>query len=203
VSDEPFRCDCKIGRDAEKYGVPDLPLFVRRRRLEDGLSLRDLAEAVNTRLVESVLEEADADVAGDAASVYAALADEDVPPERRLSVRNRLTDLGVDVEELDADFVSYQAVRRHLRNCLDVATDREGITDLSEGREIVATARERDREIISQTLRRLQRVGELRDTDIEVRISPRVSCRRCGQFFGLDEFLAAGGCDCATARDDR
>lgn len=191
-----IECDCKIGRDAAKYGLPDLPLFVKRRRIEVDSSLRDLADAANVRLVEAALDRADADVAGDAASVYTALTDEDTPPERRLSVRNRLADVGIAVEELEGDFVSYQAVRYHLRNCLDMDTGRGGITSISAGREIIASARERDREVIAQTLRRLQRVDELRDTAIEVRISPRVSCQDCGRSHDVEAFLDGGGCDC-------
>lgn len=200
---ESVTCDCKIGRDATKYDIPDLPIFVKRRRIEGDLSLRDLADAVNTHIVKAILDRADADVAGDAASVYAALTDEDIPPERQLSVRNRLADLDVRVEELEGDFVSYQAVRYHLRNCLDMDTSREGITSIAEGREIIANARERDQEIIAQTLRRLQRIDKLRDTAVEVRISPRVSCRNCGQSFGVEKFLERGGCDCTETRIER
>ena len=194
---EPLSCDCKIGRDATKYDVPGLPAFVKRRRIDADSSLRDLADAVNVRLVEAILDRTDADVAGDAGAVYTALADEDTPPERRLSVRNQLADVGVAIGELEEDFVSYQAVRYHLRNCLDMDTSREGITSVSAGREIIATARERDREIIAQTLRRLQRVDELRDTAIEVRVSPRVSCRNCGRSYDVGAFLDEGGCACA------
>ena len=199
---ESVMCDCKIGRDARKYDTPDLPIFVKRRRIEDDLSLRDLADAANTHIVKAIIDRAGADVAGDAASVYAALTDEEVSPERRLSVRNQLADLDVTVKELEEDFVSYQAIRYHLRNCLDIDTSREGITSIAEGREIIANARERDQEIIAQTLRRLQRVDKLRDTPIEVRISPRVSCRNCGQSFGVEAFLERGGCDCTETRSE-
>lgn len=193
---ELVTCDCKIGRNAAKYNIPNLPDYVKDRRTEADLSLRDLAKEVNIRLVEAVLERADADVAGDPESVYVALTDEDIPPERQLSVRNQLTDIDIPIDKLEEDFVSYQAIRYHLQTCLSMDTSREGITSLSEGREIIANARERDQEIITQTLRRLQRVDELHDTDIKVRISPRVSCQSCGQSYGLEEFLETGGCPC-------
>jgi DNA-binding transcriptional ArsR family regulator len=198
--DESLTCDCKVGRDAGKYDVPDLPRLVKRRRVEADSSLRDIADTANVRLVEAVLDCTDADVAGDAVSVYDALTDEETAPERRLSVRNQLTDVGVAVGELEEDFVSYQAVRYHLRNCLDMDTNREGITSVSAGREIIANARERDQEIIAQTLRRLQRVDELRNTAIEVRVSPRVSCQNCGQSYDLRDFIDTGGCDCTVDR---
>jgi hypothetical protein len=196
--DDAVACDCKVGRSARSYGLDSLPETVGELRASEGTSLRDLAEEVNVRLVAAVLDDVDADVAGDPASVYAALADDDVDAERRLRVRNRLTDLDVDPAALEADFVSYQAVRHHLRNCLDVDTSREGITTTAEARGVIESARSRDREVLEQTLRRLQRVGALEDTDISVRVSPRVSCQDCGSSYGVEEFLDSGGCDCST-----
>lgn len=190
-------CGCKLGRNSAKYGVANLTSTVRHRREEDGLSLRDLADFVNTRFLGAALADTDADIAGDAVSVYETLTGEEVSPERRQSLRNRLVDLGISLGELEEDFVSYQTVRYHLQNCLGTDTGRDGITSVSEGRAVIASTLERDREIVTQSLRRLQRVGGLRDTEIQVRLAPRVSCHECGESYGLEEFLDTGGCDCA------
>jgi hypothetical protein len=103
----PSSCGCKIGHDTTKYDVPDLPTFIKRHRIGADSNLRDLTDAVNIRLIEAVLDRTDADVAGNAGSVHTALADEDTPPERRLSVpqpAHRCRRRGRGLEE---DFVFY------------------------------------------------------------------------------------------------
>jgi len=191
------QCNCKIGRNIETYDLPELDAEIVRERENNDSSLRKLAAFVNTRILDTALENADADVVGDAESVYNALTADDVSPQRRAAIRNQLRDVGIDVDDLTSDFVSYQAVRRHLQDCRGMETGRSGITTIKEGRQSIAKTRERERQIIERTLERLQRIDALESTDIDVSISARVRCEACRTSHTIDEYLDHAGCDCS------
>lgn len=196
-------CECKIGRQMEKYGLSDLNGELRHHRREEEASLRDLADFVNARIVEAAIDAADADVAGDGTSVYVALADDDVSTERRVNVTDQLTSTGIDVDELEGDFVSYQSVRTHLRNCLDVDTGRRGVETVEEGREVIEWARARDENVIERTLSRLQRVGAITAGELTATTTITVECTTCGTNYRLGRFLDRGACECADGTDSR
>lgn len=192
---EESACDCKIGRVSDTYGLAGLRSEVERLR-DEGLSLRDLATEVNVRITDAVLSGVEADVVGDGESIYAALTDDSVDPERQVAIRNQLVDAGVNVDRLVDDFVTYQAVRRHLRNCLDVDTSRSGVETVAEGQTVLATTRERARGTMLNTVNRLAKVGAIDAGDLSVSLSVRVRCEQCGTSEPIDAFLEEGGCNC-------
>lgn len=189
-------CDCKVGRAVDAYDLPGLNRELRDRRDREEASLRELADVTNTRILESALEHADADVVGDASSVYEALTGDDVAPERRADVRDQLTYAGVDVEAVTDDFVSHQTVRAHLSDCLDVDTSRRGVTDVDEGRDVIEWARGRDEHIVEQTLDQLRRRGALDVGALDVTHTVRVTCTECGASYPVETLLDRGHCEC-------
>jgi len=188
-------CGCKVSRVADRRDLGDLDAELRHRR-DEGASLRDLADVVNTRVLESGMNAVDADVVGDAASVYEALTGDDVDPTRHADVRDQLEYAGVDVESVSGDFVSHQTVRDHLRDCLGLDTGRDGVETVQEGREVVTWARERNERVVERTLQRLGRTGALELGELDVFNSTTVTCEDCGSSFGVEELLDRGGCDC-------
>lgn len=195
------RSTCKLDKIIDKYGLVDLNAELRYQRNEEETSLRDLAEYVNIQIVDATLESVDATVAGDAVSVHRALTAEDVRPERRMAVRNQLTDLGLNLDELTTDFISYQTVRTHLRRCLGLDTGRRGITSLDEGYGVIQKARDRTAHIVERTLTRLARVGALAAGDVTVSVSIRVTCETCDVSVPVEDFLDRDGCECAPESD--
>ena len=191
-------CDCKIGRDAEAYGLDALNADLRRRR-EDGASLRSLARYVNVRLLKAELLKADADIVGDAESVYDALEGDDVAPERRADVRDQLSYAGVNLAALYDDFVSHQTVRAHLNDCLGLDTSRPGVTTIKEARDLIAWASDKEERTIKQTLAQLDRNGTLDLGDMEVTLSVTVRCADCGDSFRVSEILECRRCSCCAA----
>lgn len=187
-------CECKIGRKADKYGLGNLDREISARRT-DGMSLRDLAEFVNIQITEEAINAADADIAGDAASVYEAL-DEDGVIERRVQLQDQFATVGIEIEELEDDYVSYQTVRHHLQDCLEMDTSRQGIESVAEGREVINWARNRDQEIIERTLNRLRRVDEIETGSLNVILTATVECRDCGDSLRIETLLKNGTCEC-------
>lgn len=194
-ADDP--CACKIGRQRERYDLHELDVRLVGRRQEDGESLRDLAAFVNTRVLAAALDDAGADVAGDPRSVYEALTGDDVAPERRADVVDRLELVGIDVEALESDFVSHQTVKTHLADCLDLDTSRSGIDSVEEGRAKLDWAADRHRTVAESVVDQLLRADRVSLTDYELTQTTSITCRECERTYRIDEFLRRGRCECA------
>lgn len=188
-------CSCKIGRQTDAYGLHGLNEDILRRR-EEGASLRNLAEFVNERILEAEIDASDVDVAGDAGSVYAALTEDRVSTEKRVNTIDQLNDVGINVKALQEDFVSYQSVRYHLQNCLDMDTGRRGVETIEEGRGVIEWARTREENVIGRTLSRLQRIGAIAGGDLRTSSTVTVECTECESTYMISEFLDRGACEC-------
>jgi hypothetical protein len=189
-------CECKVGRQAKTYGLPDLDEELRARYLEQDDSLRSLADHVNARIVGSRLDRTDANVVGDTVSVYEALVGDDVPPERRADITDQLEYAGIDLDSLQADFVSHQTVKTHLNDCLNVDTSRTGVDSLADGRRIIEWSRERDEHVIEQTLGQLRRADLIHSGRLKVTQTVTVRCTDCDETFRINELLEETSCQC-------
>jgi len=194
-------CSCKLGRVTQARGLATVDARLRERRA-GGASLRDLERFVNRALLERALEDASTDAVGDVDGVYDALVGEDASAGERTEVRARLSRAGVDVEALLGEFVSYQTVRSHLRDCLGVDTGREEPLDPEDATGTIEWARARSEGIVSRTLERLARDDRIAAGDLDVSHVIRVSCTSCGATATVGAFLDQGGCDCDRAGED-
>lgn len=203
-------CGCKVGRVSEQYGLADLDAELRRRRREDDESLRDLASYVNRRVVAAELDDVDAigedeafgalDREGIAEAVYGALDGDD--PQRRARVRARLEQAGLDVEAIQARWVSHPTVGSHLRDCLVVETSRSTGIDRDGAIDTIEWAKARCVGVIERTFDRLSDAGLVDVADREVTVSIRVTCGDCGHSFSARELVADGTHDCPGSRTD-
>ncbi|WP_324664617.1 rod-determining factor RdfA [Haloarcula sediminis] len=190
-------CSCKVGRTAEKYGLDDLDELLCQRRA-DGASLRRLETVVNEAVLRAALEGTDTDVFRDAAAIYRNLTGEDASAGVRTETEAWLSRVGVDPAELDGDFVSYQTVRTHLRECLGVDTTRERSLSVGDAEGTIEWARSRSEGIVGRTIERLDGTEGFHCGAVDVTTVVRVSCADCGGSYPVERFLDRGGCDCAT-----
>lgn len=195
-------CSCKLGRNLATYGLDDLHAKIRDRR-SDGDSLRDLERFVNRSLLDGAIREAGTGVIGDVDAIYDALTDDDVSAGKRTEVRERLEHAGVDVAAVESAFVSYQTVRTHFKDCLDVETARESRLSVDDARGTIEWARSRSEGIVERTVQRLAAVDEVSAGDVDVSHVIRIDCPDCDTTYPIDEFVDRGGCGCgsATARE--
>lgn len=202
-------CECKVGRDIERYRLGELDETVVRYRQEHETSLRDLADYVNHRILEAAITDTADDVLDgksglfgalereDAvAAIYGALYDDDVAPDRRARVRTRLEQAGVDLDSVENDFVTHTTVRRHLNECLGIDTSSEQTIDSENAKDTIEWIRTRCTAIVARTFERLQSAGQLEVRDLEVSVSIRATCTECGATFTPTEFISRGHCDC-------
>lgn len=190
----------KVPRVLDRHGVPEVGDDLVRRWRGDGVerqSLRELARYTNRRLVAGAMSAAGADpLDGEAANLHRLLVDDDVSEGVRTEARRRLERDGVDVDRLERDFVSYQAVRTYLREARDVEPADPSGDPVDRAADQLARLMDRTTAVARERIDRLAESGDLDAGEPRVLLDLRVFCEACGQQFDVVEFLERGGCDC-------
>jgi hypothetical protein len=207
--EEATPCSCKVGRDIEQYDLDDLNTELRDRRLEERTSLRDLAAYVNQRVLAAALTAADVDVTDalygavsdeDAlTTLYEALSNDDTPAERTARVQTRLAHLGVDIEAVEADWVTHPTVRTHLRECLEIETQRTATITPDEARDTIEWARTQCANIVDQTFTRLRNANVLSTGPLDITVTIQITCTDCGTTYRPRQLLSRRECACTAA----
>lgn len=195
------RPSSKVARVIEAYGLDGLGAELEARWTGDGYertSLRDLATYFNKRVLErSLLDAGLSALESDVDTTYRNLTSEDVSTGVQTDTRNRLERNGVDVERLEDEFVTYQAIRSYLREYrgaeYQTPSDAEKIdNDLQSIQRLLTRTR-------SVTEDRIEKLRETDRIDIEefgVLLDLSVLCQECGSQYTITELLEERGCDC-------
>ncbi|NHN60706.1 MULTISPECIES: rod-determining factor RdfA [Halorussus] len=192
----------KVGRLLERYDLGEA--FGDRLEaawLGEGVerrSLRDLADLFNRELLAVAMEDAGmAALDGEVENIYRLLTDDDVSSGMRTDARRRLDRNGVDVESLERDFVSYQAIRTYLKDVREAEYDDSAADDRVEKvAESVRRLRSRTVSVAEGNLDQLRNADELELGESRVLVDVTVLCEDCGAQYSYDELLERGGCDC-------
>jgi hypothetical protein len=194
----------KVGRVIGKYGLDGTGAELETRWTGEGderRSLRALADLFNRRVLEAALEGAGVrSLEGDAATRYRLLTDDEVSAGMYQQARRELERAGVDVEELESDFVSHQSIYTYL-------TDHRGVSHPSNAepepeerieREVdkVNALASRTRAVTTDSIDRLTSAGLLDGDESSVFVDVRVTCEACGSVSSATSFLESGGCSC-------
>ena len=119
---ERKRSRTKIDRVVERYGLRRIPEQLRDLWLGTGdeqRSTRELADWFNRQVLGAAIADLPAvTISGDVDQIYTQLQGED-SADRRL-IRDRLMQRGVDIDEVEANFISHQTVYRYLTEELGV-----------------------------------------------------------------------------------
>jgi len=188
----------KVVRLIEEYDLEGIGAELERRwtASEDRASLRELATAFNQRLLERALESADErPLDGEVENIYRLLTDEEGGADRT-RIRRRLERDGVDVEALESDFVTYQAIRTYLKKHRGAEYTPDE-TDPIE-REITNVERLRGRvdSVTAGKIEQLERAGHLDVGEFRTLVEVQVICEECNSQFDAVELLERGGCNC-------
>lgn len=194
--------DYKVGRLVEKYsldGIEDEFVAEWTRDDDKRASLRELADEFNQRLLRAALREANVNPhERDVAKVYRVLTDEDVSSGVRLQSRRELEQQGVDVDALETDFVTYQAIYSFVREYCGASYEgRSNEEQLESDVERINRLISRTRAVAESDLKRLNGTGRITIGDHKVLVDVQVYCQDCDSQFPLSELLTEGGCDCA------
>ncbi|WP_136687380.1 rod-determining factor RdfA [Halorhabdus amylolytica] len=197
------RPSSKVARVIEKYGLDGMGAELEARWTAEGddrLSLRDLADLLNRRILEQALIEAGmSTLENDVETIYHNLTADDVSTGVETDTRNRLQRNGVDVETVESNFVTYQAVRSYLKEWR--GAEYEGISDtekIEKDVEVIQRLQTRALSIAETRIENLDETSRIEADDVEVFLDMQVLCSDCGSQYEVTEFLERGGCDCST-----
>ena len=191
----------KVARLLSEYGLEGLGKELEDRWTGDGVertSLRDLADYFNKRLLEQALIDAGMSALdSDVSTTYRDLTDDDVSTGVRTDTRTRLDSNGIDVDGLESDFVSYQAIRSYLTEYRGAEyrrlSDEEKVEKDIESIQRLMT---RTLSVTEERIEKLTRTGRIDADGVEVLLDVQVLCESCGRQYSVSEFLDERGCDC-------
>lgn len=167
-------------------------------RTEDRRSLRELADLFNKELLTATLDSAGVTtVDGEVENLYRLLTADDVSVGARTEARGRLEREGIDVDRLESNFVTYQAIRSYLKDHRDAEYEPSDRTD---GRESainnIKRLRARVGAVVEGTLERLLATDRITLGEFRVFVSIEVLCTDCGTQHRVVQLLQQRGCDC-------
>jgi len=147
----------KAGRLIEEYdrGEGYGGRFERLWTVDDDRreSLRGLADQFNRRLLRAAVD-------GEVDNLYRLLTD-DVSSGNRTEARGRLVESGLNAEQLEQGFMTYQAICSYLGDVRGAEYDHEANKSVSRTNEVVARLRSRTRCVAAQNLEHLVDADEV------------------------------------------
>lgn len=193
----------KVERVMERWDLPDIGDELERRWLghgRDDHSLRELTEYFNKKvLTEALTESGTVPLEGEVENFYQLLTSEDVTRSDTLQAEQRLTQMGVDPEELSEDFISHQTMYRYLKNARDVQKqrDQQPIEDVIETtRRTSIRLTNRLKSVVRKNLETLNRRSGFHIGDFDVYVDIQIACSDCGTSRDLKQILEQNGCEC-------
>jgi predicted transcriptional regulator len=202
--DDSQRIESKVARLIDVYGLGEQ----FGDRLEDlwtadgdeRESLRSLADRFNKRLLATAIEDVGMSVVeGEVDNLYRLLTSNDVSSGNRTEARRRLEQNGIDIEQLERDFVTYQAIRSYLKEYRGATYDRGSDTTRVESViETIQRLKSRTRSVAERSLDQLRRTNRLSLGEYRVFVDVSVLCEDCNSQYEVVELLQAGSCECQS-----
>ena len=193
----------KVARVLSEYDLSDLgdELVSRWTADDDRMSLRELAEYFNRQLLASQCDRQRVDMLpGEIENMYTLLTDDDVTSGTRVQAENRLSEHGIDVEQIRSDFVSRQAIHTYLTKHREETYEQPDTDEVVDKRlEELERLRSRERAVTKQTLSTLRNRDRLSIGDFQVISSIQIQCTDCGRQYDLNSLVDRGECDCDTS----
>ncbi|WP_309484883.1 rod-determining factor RdfA [Halorhabdus salina] len=163
----------KVARVISAYDLDSLGDEIEQRWLATGeqkMSLRDLADYFNQRVLEAAIEDSDVSLLDtDVGTLYEQLTADDVSSGTKTRVKRRLDRNGVDIESVKSDFVTHQAIHTYLREYRGVSqpevTTEEHVNTV---RERIQKLQDRSAAVTKDGIESLQREGVVPEGDINV-----------------------------------
>jgi hypothetical protein len=192
----------KVGRVLSEYDLPGLHNSLPdlwRGDSADSMSLRELADHINVAILKRSLEQnGETPLEGEPENAYRLLTDPEVSAGMRAQQRNRLARVGIDVDRIEQNFVTHQAVHTYLTEALNVSKETEPSDPVEKNRNRIARLRGRTGAVVENALSELQNTGDIEIGAPDVFVDIKVYCSECETQVQLSKLLAAGGCECDT-----
>lgn len=198
--DDGTRPKNKMDRLVKQYGLTDTADEIECAWTATGdehRSLRELADQFNRELLECRLAEVGQQtLKGEAETLYGLLTGDDVSDGDRIRARRRLEQQGIDVRTLLDEFVSYQTVRRYLKNHRETSYTPEEVDRVEKANDDLQQLRGRVEAVATGKLEDLSKGQDLILGDFGVSVEIRIYCEDCETQYPASELLERGSCGC-------
>lgn len=192
----------KVERVIETYDLEHLGDELERRWTADGTereSLRDLADYMNRRILESAVQpQGESLHAEEIERLFEQVQGTAGTASSRVEAEATLQRLDVDVDGVRADFVSHQTVYTYLTETRGVELDDDSVPADPAGnrRAVVQRLRSRLGTVTEESIRALAAADHLSIGEFEVIVGVTVHCADCGSTHDVSTLLANGDCGC-------
>lgn len=190
----------KVERVIEEYSLDGLGAELERRWTGahgERESLRSLADRFNRAVLRRRLERAGAaPLDGEIENTYRLLRGDDVSTGMRTEARRQLERDGVDVDALESDFASHQAIHTYLRKHRGAELEADQRNRSEKEARTIRRLQGRTAAVAENSLERLSGAGDVTLGDFEVFTDVQVYCSDCGTQYDVVELIRRGGCDC-------
>jgi hypothetical protein len=195
----------KVERVIEAYGLEGLGDELERRwtgAAGERESLRSLADRFNRAVLRRALDEVGASpLDGEVENTYRLLRGDDVSPGMRTEVRRQLERDGVDLDSVESDFVSHQAIHTYLREHRGAELEAEEESRIEKEARTIRRLQGRISVVTESGITRLANAGDITIGDFDVLTDVQVYCGDCGSQYEAVELIERGGCDCEASEE--
>jgi hypothetical protein len=198
--EQPIGRRSKVARLIDEYGLDGLGAEMEQvwtANNDERKSLRELADHFNQQLLDEALRDSGTQLLdGERENLYRLLTDEAVGESDRTRARRRLQRGGVDVDALEDDFVTYQAIRTYLKTHRQAEYNRDDRDRAVVERKNIQQLQGRTTAVTEGKLNQLKKNDHISLGDFRTLVDTHVLCEDCGERYAVDELLDRGGCDC-------
>jgi hypothetical protein len=191
----------KVQRLIQKYELEGFGAELERLwtdNADEQYSVRDLTEYFNTELLSTAIERGEMrPLEGEIDNLYRLLTKSDVSGGERTEALIRLEQSGVNIDELEEDFVSHQSIYRYLTKHRGIEHEEQTLENAVEsGEQTIQRLRSRTEIITRSTIERLANGDHLDLEAFDVLVDVQVICESCGRSYDVGQVLDSGGCEC-------
>ena len=159
-------------------------------------SLRDLADVFNEAVLEAAIREAGGSpLEFEVSGTYEMLSSGSGPDATRAS--RRLEREGIDVDTLERDFVTHQAVHTYLTKHREASLPEDERSRVERKVETIEKLQGRVTAVTESAVESRAAGDELDRGDYDVLVDVRTVCPSCGADRPVGELLRTGGCSCS------
>jgi hypothetical protein len=190
----------KVARLLEEYELRDLgdELEQMWTAETDRRSLRELADYFNQHLLQRKLEGANAQpLDGEVENIYRLLTADTVSGAEQTRVQRQLERDGIDVDALQSDFVTYQAIRTYLKAYRGAEYTPANKDPLERERQNLQQLRGRTVAVTEGKIEQLRDSDDLVLGEFRTLVNIQIVCEECNTQLAVFDLLERGGCDCS------
>lgn len=189
----------KVGRLIDEYDLDGFGDELEKLWTTDSperKSLRELADYFNQEILRTALDDSDIEiVSNEIEAIREQLTGETGTAADRTRLKRRLERGGVDVDSLQSDFVSYQAIRSFVKDERG-AEYSSNIDPIERDKKNIQQLRNRTAVVTETKLEGLTNSGKITLGTHQVTIDVNVFCEDCGRQLDVIDVLERSGCDC-------